>query len=66
MKSKYLSSVAYSLNFADNTDKFGVLEEIDIENTKNNEFRVNMISISENKAGEGHINPHLANFDGDV
>ena len=43
--------MAYSLNFADNTDKFGVLEEIDIENTKNNEFRVNMISISENKAG---------------
>ena len=43
--------MAYSLNFADNTDKFGVLEEIDIENTKNNENIVNMISISEKKAG---------------
>ena len=32
------------MNFANNTDKFGVLEVIDIENTMINENIVNMIS----------------------
>ena len=34
------------MNFADNTDKFGILKEIDIKHAMINENIVNMISIS--------------------
>ena len=38
------------MDFANNTDKFGVLEEIDIEKRMINENLVNLINISENNA----------------
>ena len=38
------------MDFANNTDKFGVLEGIDIEKRMINENLVNLINISENNA----------------